>query len=105
MTSPNYLKGSRPLRVPLQVAQDLRDNLRELGELQKFLDTADGAQLAGALETAEREKTEYLSVEVRVVNLFKDFLVTRQLSARSTMAANVIGPCPGPDPYTCPYAR
>ena len=103
MVTPAYLKGSKPLKVPLQVARELRNILDQLGELQNFLGTPLGADLEAALNAAEKLAVDFVMVEVRKVNFVKDFLLNNQLGTRSTMVASVIGRCPGPDPYVCPH--
>ena len=56
-------------------------------------------------KTAAKRKRAFMAVHPETVNFVKDYLAKNDLHTKSVVARKVVGACPGPDPYDCPYRQ
>lgn len=93
MTKPSYLKGRKPVRVPLHSMADILGSIDKLGHSEPF---KAAAQKSGA----------YVTVHPKTVNFVKDYMAQNNLHAQSDVAKNVVNACPqGQQPEQCPYTQ
>jgi hypothetical protein len=84
------MKGRRPIKVALHSVIDVLRTIDKLGHSEKFRQAA--------------EKTgAFVTIHPNAVNFVKDYLVDNNLHEQSKVADDIVGACPGPDPYQCPY--
>jgi hypothetical protein len=92
MSPPSYMKGRKPLKVPLHSVMDILKSIDDLGHSDKF-------------RQAAKDKGTFVTIHPAAVNFVKDYLATNNLHERNDVARNVVGACPGDDPYNCPYSQ
>jgi len=108
MATPSYMKGRKPIKIPLHSVMDVVRMINDLGHSDQF---REAAEKKGAFVTVHRE----------TVNFVKDYLVDNDLhvskdvadeplaaasrddSSRAprSLAKRIVGD--GPDPYHCPF--
>lgn len=92
MATPSYMKGRKPIKVPLHSIIDVLRTIDDLGHSERFRQAAE-------------EKGAYMTIHPQTVNFVKSYLADNNLHEQHDVARDIVGACPGPDPYQCPYAK
>ena len=92
MNGPSYMRGRRPVKIPLHSVMEVLQHLGELGHSEQF-------------KKAAQDKGAFVTIHSATVNFVKDYLADNNLHQQSQIARDIVGACPGPDPYECPYAQ
>jgi len=92
MASPNYMRGRGSIKVPVHSVMDVLKEIDGLGHSDKF-------------RQAAANNGAFVTLHPQTVNFIKDYLANNNLHQRSSVASDVVGACPGGDPYSCPYRQ
>jgi hypothetical protein len=92
MVTPSYMKGKKPLKIPVHSVMDVLGAIGDLGH-------------SGQFRQAAKQKGAFMTVHPDTVNFVKDYLAQNNLHTKSDVASQVVNACPGPDPNDCPYSQ
>lgn len=92
MVTPTYMKGRRSIKIHLHSVMDVCKTIGELGHFDQ-------------LRKAAEETGAYVTLQPDTVNFIKKYLAENNLHEKSSVAREVVGACPPPDPYHCPYRK
>ena len=88
---PSYLKGKRPVTVPMHSVVAFVKMLQDEGHVDQFV------------KAAKKSKT-VMTMHPDSVNFVKDYLHSNQLHASNATARLIVNPCPDPnDPFECHF--
>ena len=91
MTTPSYMKGRKSIKISLHSVIVVLRTIDSLGHSDEF-------------RKAAEEQGAFMTLHPKTANFVKKYLAENNLHERSNVASDIVGACPGPDPYRCPYS-